>query len=227
MKELVDNAIDAAEEAGVPPMVEIAVSSTGITVTDNGAGLAPETIVDILDYSSRTSSREAYVSPTRGAQGNALKTLLAMPFVLDGQRGESVIESRGVAHTIGFDVDHIRREPRIEHSRGKSSVKKGARITVHWPSSASSILDRARLRFFQVAAAFSWLNPHLTIDVRWNRGESEAAAWAAVATDQTWRKWKPSDPTSAHWYDCDQLGAPHCRANNSCCGSQAPMSYCS
>ena len=87
MKELVDNAIDAAEEAGVPPMVEIAVSSTGITVTDNGAGLGEEAIVDILDYSSRTSSREAYVSPTRGAQGNALETLLAMPFVLDGQRG--------------------------------------------------------------------------------------------------------------------------------------------
>jgi len=33
----------------------------------------------------RVSSREAYVSPTRGAQGNALQTLLVMGFALDSQ----------------------------------------------------------------------------------------------------------------------------------------------
>ena len=38
----------------------------------------------------RVSSREAYVAPDRGAQGNALKTIVAMPFVLDG--GQGVIE---------------------------------------------------------------------------------------------------------------------------------------
>ena len=60
-------------------------SSRGaITVIDNGPGMPPETVADILDFSSRVSSREAYVAPDRGAQGNALKTILAMPFVLDG-----------------------------------------------------------------------------------------------------------------------------------------------
>jgi hypothetical protein len=53
----------------------------------------------------RVASREAYVSPTRGAQGDALKTLLAMPFALDGERGETAIESRGIAHRIRFSVD--------------------------------------------------------------------------------------------------------------------------
>jgi hypothetical protein len=37
-------------------------------------GIAPQTVADVLDYAVRVSSREAYVSPTRGAQGNALKT---------------------------------------------------------------------------------------------------------------------------------------------------------
>jgi hypothetical protein len=39
--------------------------------------------IGLSDYTIRVSSREAYVSPTRGAQGNALKTILAMGYVLD------------------------------------------------------------------------------------------------------------------------------------------------
>jgi DNA topoisomerase VI subunit B len=95
LKELGDNALDNAEEAGLAPTIEIAVSTERgeITVADNGTGIPPETVADILDYTVRVSSREAYVSPTRGAQGNALKTILAMPFALDGKLGEVVIEA--------------------------------------------------------------------------------------------------------------------------------------
>ena len=94
LKELVDNAIDACEEAGIAPVVSIKVDSAGITVEDNGPGLPAKTIKHVLDFSVRVSSREAYVSPTRGAQGNALKTIVAMPFVVDGERGHVEIESR-------------------------------------------------------------------------------------------------------------------------------------
>jgi hypothetical protein len=31
----------------------------------------------ILDFSTKTSSKDYYISPTRGTQGNALKTVLA------------------------------------------------------------------------------------------------------------------------------------------------------
>ena len=91
LKELVDNAVDAAEEAGTPPVITVTVDRAGIIVEDNGPGLPADVVEDILDFSVRVSSREAYVSPTRGAQGNALKTILAMPFVLDGQRGRTLI----------------------------------------------------------------------------------------------------------------------------------------
>ena len=90
VKELIDNALDAAEEASTPPNIEIKVDDIGITVTDNGLGIPTKTVKGILDYSIRVSSREAYVSPDRGAQGNALKTLIAMPFVLINQRGDTV-----------------------------------------------------------------------------------------------------------------------------------------
>src|SRR5712671_6192278 len=86
LKELVDNALDACEEAGIPPVINIEVADDAIIIADNGPGLPPGTVEGILDYTARVSSREAYVSPTRGAQGNALKTILAMGYVLDRER---------------------------------------------------------------------------------------------------------------------------------------------
>src|SRR5262249_13640266 len=82
LKELTDNGQDSCEDCDTPPEISIVVDYNGITVTDNGPGLPPEIVPDILDMSVRVSSREAYVSPTRGAQGNVLKTIFAMPFVL-------------------------------------------------------------------------------------------------------------------------------------------------
>ena len=82
-KELIDNALDACEEAEVAPEIAVIVEKDTIVVQDNAGGIDAETIESVLDYTIRVSSREAYVSPTRGAQGNALKTILAMGYVLD------------------------------------------------------------------------------------------------------------------------------------------------
>ena len=81
-KELIDNALDEAEEAGTAPSIEIMVESDSISVSDRGRGIPAETVEKLINYSTRTSSRAAYVSPTRGAQGNALQTIIAMPFAL-------------------------------------------------------------------------------------------------------------------------------------------------
>src|SRR5512132_2634137 len=64
LKELVDNALDACEEAAVPPAVGITVDDNGITVEDNGPGLPADVIDGVLDFSVRVSSREAYIAPT-------------------------------------------------------------------------------------------------------------------------------------------------------------------
>lgn len=136
LKELFDNALDACEEALVAPLIDVVVSNDGIIIGDNGPGLSPEIVVDMLDYSCRVSSREAYASPTRGAQGNALKTILAMPFALHGERGEVLIESQGVAHSIVFTIDRIRQTPQIEHHQEPSTIRIGARVTVRWQFSS-------------------------------------------------------------------------------------------
>jgi DNA topoisomerase VI subunit B len=201
LKESVDNAIDAAEEANTAPVIRVEVANGEIIIADNGPGIPAETVADILDFSVRVSSREAYVSPTRGAQGNALKTIVAMAFALNGAKGETIIESRGTAHRIRFKVDQVRQEPKVDHIREDSSVRTGTRITVCWPVCASSKLEQAKPQFLQMAEDFGWLNPHLSLSLTWN-GER---CIALKATDPAWAKWRPSDPTSPHWYDAARL----------------------
>jgi hypothetical protein len=189
LKELVDNAIDACEEAGAAPEIAITVDKTGITVADNGPGLPAETVKGVLDFTVRVSSREAYVSPTRGAQGNALKTIVAMPFVVDGARGEVEIEARGIRHRIVMSVDRVRQEPVIRHEPARSKINKGTVVRVPWrnlakadladeadiedqtdweeesadgPNSPRSIGD-AKSQFLQIATDYAWLNPHTAI----------------------------------------------------------------
>ena len=109
VKELVDNGIDACEEAEIAPVIKVTITTgkrgkpTRIVVEDNGPGIPAETITGIIDYNVRISVREAYISPTRGRQGNALKTILPMAYVLGGKvKGETWIEARGRKHRILF-----------------------------------------------------------------------------------------------------------------------------
>jgi DNA topoisomerase VI subunit B len=114
----------------------VSTKSGEISIGDNGPGVPAETVGAILDYTIRASSREAYCSPTRGAQGNALKTVVAMPFCLDGSMGRVRIDANGVSHLIGFSVDHLRQEPVITHEIVRMATAASTMITVFWPDSA-------------------------------------------------------------------------------------------
>jgi hypothetical protein len=162
-KELMDNGLDACEEAEVAPEISVIVEKRAIVVQDNAGGISAETIESILDYTIRVSSREAYVSPTRGAQGNALKTILAMGYVFDREfvkaadpAGVTIIESRGVRHRIKFKVDHINNQPQIIHTKTASPVTLGTRITIQWP--VKSILDYAEAGFRRLVESYVWFN---------------------------------------------------------------------
>lgn len=130
-----------------------------------------------------------------------MQALLAMPFALDGSRGESVIEAHGSAHHIAFTIDPVRREPKIEHTRRRSVVQSGTRVTLHWPNSASSQLTDAQGRIVQIVDGFAWLNPHAALTLR----VDAKTVSMERATDPAWRKWRPSDPAPAAWYDAERF----------------------
>src|SRR5579872_5630695 len=223
VKELVDNALDACEESGTPPVIAIRVNSEGISISDNGPGIPPETVAAVLDFEVRVSSREAYASPTRGAQGNALKTIVAIPFAVSGENGNVEIVARGVRHIVSFTVDQIQQRPKIGHTKEHARQTPGTTISVHWsdlprtevPGALPRYLQngdatedfKPRLndadeesRFLQIVESYAVLNPHASLSLDWY---GEERTWAA--TDPGWEKWLPSNPTCPLWYSLEQF----------------------
>jgi DNA topoisomerase VI subunit B len=201
VKETVDNGLDSCEQAGIAPDVGIRFTGSELTVADNGPGIAPEVVERILDFSSRTSDKAAYVSPTRGAQGNALKTVLAIPYVLnEGSPATVIIESRGLRHAITVSTDHLARRPQIEHRREEIVKTEGTTIRMQRDSASSESpeADPDFLRNFLFG--YSLFNPHATFTLC-----QDGAEHRFPATTQGWRKWLPSDPTSAHWYSLEHF----------------------
>ena len=201
IKELVDNGIDACEEAEVAPVIRVTITTgtnkTRIVIEDNGPGIPSATIAGIIDYNVRVSSREAIISPTRGRQGNALKTVLPMAYVLGSKgKGETWIEARGLKHRILFTVDQIKQEPVVGNVQTCSEVTTGTRITVCWPR----VFDPADV-IKDLLSEFIWVNPHLTL-VFCVDGETHIDHHA---TTPDWSKYRACDATSAHWYNLQQI----------------------
>jgi hypothetical protein len=107
VKELVDNSPDACEEADIVPIIDVAADAGGITVKDNGPGLPEPTLKAAMDFTVRASNREAYVAPDRGAQGNALKTILPMSRVLDAEHGRFIVRAHDKKYVITCSADPI------------------------------------------------------------------------------------------------------------------------
>jgi DNA topoisomerase VI subunit B len=207
-KEVMDNALDACEEVEVAPEITVTVDTGTVVIQDNADGIASEIIESILDYTIRVSSREAYVSPTRGAQGNALKTILAMGYVLDRKIGSeadaagvTIIETRGIEHRIEFRVDHINNQPKIIHTTAESPVTVGTKLTIKWPPTDPDLLQYMNNYFKQLIEGYVWFNPHLSLRGVWYGREFVNV----TATDPNWEKWRPRNPTSPHWYDESRL----------------------
>ena len=100
IKELIDNSLDAAEEAGVAqPRIEIRIDSDSIEVADNGPGMSTDLVARLCDRNLRTSAREAYPTPDRGRQGNAMQVILCLALGLGWDR---------VKHTITFRAPSTR-----------------------------------------------------------------------------------------------------------------------
>ena len=197
VKELVDNSLDACEQAGLRPLIQIRFGDNSLDVSDNGPGIQPDVIRRILDYSTRTSDKQAYVSPTRGAQGNAWKTILAIPYVLSATKEAAAeIATTGLKHTIVVSTDSIARRPRITHETAEIVRVGGTTVRLTAVSPCSNEADRGGRNLQRLILDYSLFNPHATFVLNSHRLE---------ASNPDWRKWLPTDPTSPHWYDPERF----------------------
>jgi len=228
VKELLDNALDACEESGIPPVVTIIADASSITISDNGPGLPESTLAAALDFTIRASSREGYVSPTRGAQGNALMTLFPMPRVVDPEGGRMTVEANGKRHIITVRADPISqravvhddvseipksKKSRLGANKKKLALSSGTMIrmewsamaeedgTIYWPFGGLAVHGEGCPGSF--ARRFRELCMGFAM---FNPHLTLHLDWFGAkrtfeATDPHWKKWMPSDPTSSHWYE--------------------------
>jgi len=206
LKELVDNALDACETAGVAPEIAVTVEQDAVRVCDNGPGLPTSTLERSLDYAVRVTDKAHYVSPTRGQLGNALKCLYAAPYVVDGERGCIEVTTGGVRHTITVTLDRIAQTPVLTHTTNPDGrIKTGTEVTMHWPSVASCLDESASSDSYKpdgLLRRFAAFNPHCRFDyVR------DGTVETLERTAPAWRKWQPHHPTSPHWYTPERLRA--------------------
>src|SRR5829696_8071378 len=137
IKELGDNALDAAETARVVPDLLISCGRrrglTEISISDNGGGIPPKTVESMQDFSTLTSDKAHYRTPTRGAQRNALKTIIGIPHALDIGDEPVIIEGRGTRHTIKPVIDAAG-VPRLPRRVESVEIAAGITVTVPLPT---------------------------------------------------------------------------------------------
>jgi hypothetical protein len=214
IKELADNALDAAEAEHVTPELRLRtrLGRRGrlrrICIMDNGVGIPPETVAALLDYTTRTSDKSGYRGPTRGAMGNALKTVFGIPFAL-GCGKPIVIEARGVRHFVRpwQDPGGLMR---VEHRQEKVPYRAGTRVLVTVPT-AGQECDPASW-----GRAFALFNPHALVKIRENGSDGNHAHDGSAGSGVfyrptvafpggTWRKFLPTDHISPWWHDAGSL----------------------
>jgi DNA topoisomerase VI subunit B len=210
-KELIDNALDACETAGVSPIITIRLDADALTVSDNGAGLPTTTIQQSLDYTKRVSDKKHYISPTRGQLGNALKCVWAVPFVISGNSyGKVEVTSCGEHRVIEVRLNRVSQQPDINLA-SSPSVQSGTSIKVCWPEIACELTELEMLDLYNapfqtilksLVAGFAAMNPHAEFRLV---GLVKACFLAAPAGNSGWVKWLANQPTSPHWYTPDEL----------------------
>ncbi len=206
VKELIDNALDACEQAGIAPEITVTVERDCVTVQDNGPGLPRTTLEQSLDYMVRVSDKAHYVSPTRGQLGNALKCVWAAGFVAHGDRGRVDVLANGEHHTITVGLDRIKQEPLIQLDTVPAPfVETGTSVRMHWSKVACLLEPDQYASFYNsdvwsLVASYAAVNPHAAFRLATTDG-----VWEYPRTVATVAKWLPRDPTSPHWYTLEKL----------------------
>jgi hypothetical protein len=161
----------------------------------------------ILDYNVRVSDKAAYRSPTRGAQGNALKTVIGIPYAL-GSHEPLVVEAQGASHRIKTWVDPAG-TVHFDYASAEMLLEAGGTtVSLEMPSGRMVDEDNYLAQDFDPlhwVRSFAAFNPHATVSYQAKSDGSEDAEIYKSTYEGPFKKYVPSQPTSPHWYSVESL----------------------
>ena len=123
LKELVDNALDAA-----PATMLTTIDQDTFNVEDDGPGIAPQKVVALFSVTRPMMSTKLIRRPTRGMVGNGLRVATGAAFA---SGGNITVESFGIRQELTFDRTT---GDTIVTDSNASPVTTGTRITVRFGS---------------------------------------------------------------------------------------------
>ncbi|QAU11929.1 DNA topoisomerase VI subunit B [Halorubrum sp. BOL3-1] len=167
VKEAVDNALDATEEAGVLPDIYIEIEEVGdyyrLVVEDNGPGITKEQLPKVfgkLLYGSRFHTREQ----NRGQQGIGISAAVLYSQLTSGQPAKitSRPKSRSRAQYFELIIDTDTNEPEIKAGEETTWDRPhGTRIELEMEANM-----RARQQLHDYVKHTAVVNPHARIELR-------------------------------------------------------------
>jgi DNA topoisomerase-6 subunit B len=164
VKEAVDNALDATEEAGIKPDIYVEIDDAGdyytLVVEDNGPGITKEEVPKVfgkLLYGSRFHAREQ----SRGQQGIGISAAVLYSQLTSGKPAKITSRTKGSVEAEYFElvIDTDENEPEIKNSETTSWDRThGTRIELELEANM-----RARSQLLQYIKHTAVVNPHARI----------------------------------------------------------------
>ncbi|WP_418282841.1 DNA topoisomerase VI subunit B [Halorubrum sp. DTA98] len=167
VKEAVDNALDATEEAGVLPDIYVEIEEVGdyyrLVIEDNGPGITKEQLPKVfgkLLYGSRFHVREQ----SRGQQGIGISAAVLYSQLTSGQPAKITSRPKGQSRAQYFEliIDTDTNEPEIKADAETSWDRPhGTRIELEMEANM-----RARNQLHDYIKHTAVVNPHARIELR-------------------------------------------------------------
>lgn len=169
VKEGVDNAIDAAEDAGILPYVRVTIEQADegyykVTIADNGPGITKENVPKVfgkLLYGSRFAKRVQ----RRGQQGIGISAAVLYGQNTTGRPANitSKVREKDQAEHFKVGIDTDNNEPKIQSSQETTwdeEFESGTSITVFLEANF-----RARKSLHKYIKRTAIVNPHATVEI--------------------------------------------------------------
>jgi hypothetical protein len=110
-----------------------------------------------------------------------------------------IIESQGIRHNIEVTVDAIEGKPKISDTQEQIVKSDGTTFLVN----TSIKLDAFQPEFLQIVRDFQLFSPHVTMRTRGFLSDETDDEPSVLLSK--WKKFLPSDATSAHWYSLEDF----------------------